>query len=103
MTELWTILGAVVTALGTNFATWFFTRKKYNSEVDNTVIENMKQSLEFYTKLSDDNKNRLEEALASNKQLETEVKELRNQVFELMKNICYDVQCMRRQSNTTTE
>lgn len=95
--EIWIALGAVITAFGTNFATWFFTRKKYNSEVDNTVIENMKQSLEFYTKLSDDNKERLEEALKRNDQLEDEVRELRKQVSELMLNICYDMSCNRRQ------
>lgn len=89
------LVGLATTGMG-SWASWFFTRKKYNSEVDNTIIENMKQSLEFYTKLSDDNKARLEEALRRNEQLDAEVRELRGQVFELMNNICYDLSCSYR-------
>ena len=94
--ELLIAIAGVVTTVVGSWASWFFTRKKYNSEVDNTIIENMKQSLEFYTKLSDDNKARLEEALKRNEQLETEVRELRGQMFELMNNICYDLSCSYR-------
>ena len=89
------LIGIATTVIG-SWASHFFTRKKYHSEVDSTVIENMKQSLEFYTKLSDDNKARLEEALKRNEQLETEVKELRGQMFELMNNICFVYQCEHR-------
>lgn len=88
-------IGIVATVVG-SWASWFFTRRKYNSEVDNTIIENMKQSLEFYTKLSDDNKARLEEALRRNEQLEGEIRDLRKQMFELMNNICYDLSCSYR-------
>ena len=90
------LIGVVTTIVG-SWTSYFFTRKKYYSEVDSTVIENMKQSLEFYTKLSDDNKARLEEALKRNEQLEGEIRELRKQVNELMMSICYDLTCSARQ------
>ena len=38
----------IVTTVASGFTSWFFTRKKYNSEVDNNVIQNMKESLDFY-------------------------------------------------------
>lgn len=95
--ELWIALVGVVSTVASGWTSWFFTRKKYNSEVDNTVIENMKQSLEFYTKLSDDNKARLEEALKRNELLDEEVRDLRKQVNELMMSICYDLTCSARQ------
>jgi hypothetical protein len=41
-------------------------KRKYNSEVDNNVISNMKASLDFYKQLSDDNKERLSEVLKKN-------------------------------------
>lgn len=65
------ITGGVSAATATISAivTWLLAKKKYNAEVDNNVIENMKQSLEFYEKLSDDNKNRLMEVLEQNKQV----------------------------------
>lgn len=95
--EIIIALIGLCTTIGGSWASHFFTRKKYYSEVDNTVISNMKQSLEFYTKLSDDNKARLEEALKRNEQLDSEVRELRKQVNELMMSICYDLTCSARQ------
>ena len=59
----------IVTTVASGFTSWFFTRKKYNSEVDNNVIQNMKESLDFYKQLSDDNKGRLEEILKRNDRL----------------------------------
>lgn len=96
-TELWIALIGIASTIVGSWASYFFTRKKYYSEVDSTVIDNMKQSLEFYTKLSDDNKARLEEALRRNEQLDEEVRELRKQVNELMMSICYDLTCSARQ------
>lgn len=93
----------LITTVTSGWASWLFAKKKYNAEVDSNVIENMKQSLEFYTKLSDDNKARLDEALKRNESLEREISQLRQQVFELMNNICYNLQCTirERKPNTT--
>ena len=68
------IIGLITTVLS-GWTSWFYTRKKYNSEVDNNLILNMKNSLEFYEKLSNDNKVRLEEVLQRNNELEKELKE----------------------------
>ena len=91
-----TALIGIVTTFTSGFTAWFFARKKYNSEVDNNLINNMKQSLEFYQKLSDDNKQRLEEALKRSENLEGEVKELRQQVMNLMATICTNLSCQLR-------
>lgn len=95
--ELIIALIGVASTVVSGWTSHFFTRKKYHSEVDSTVIENMKQSLEFYTQLSDDNKARLDEALKRNEQLDDEIRELRKQVNELMMSICYDLTCSARQ------
>ena len=52
-------VGLLTTGVG-SWVGWFFGRKKYNSEVDGNLIANMEKSLEFYEKLSNDNKKRLE-------------------------------------------
>lgn len=83
-----TIISAVVS--------WVFARRKYNSEVDGNVIHNMQESLDFYIKLSDDNKTRLDIALQKNADLEKEMGELKTQMINLMTNICYDLQCQYR-------
>ena len=63
------LLTTVVSAV----TSWIFARRKYNSEVDHNLIENMENSLEFYKKLSDDNRTRLEEMAERNKILEAEI------------------------------
>lgn len=86
----------IITTVISGWTSWFFARRKYNSEVDNNLIENMQQSLEFYKKLSDDNKNRLDEVLKRNAELEQEMRDLRKQMFSLMNSICTDLTCQLR-------
>lgn len=86
------LLTTVVSAV----TSWIFARKKYNSEVDHNLIENMENSLEFYKKLSDDNRTRLEEMAERNKILEAEIQELKKQMLNLTMNICMDLTCANR-------
>lgn len=89
----------IITTVISGWTSWFFARRKYNSEVDNNLIENMQQSLEFYNKLSDDNKNRLDEVLKRNAELKQEIRDLRKQMFSLMNSICTDLTCQLRKRN----
>lgn len=97
MTEL-LITGGIglVTTIVSGWVSWIFARKKYNSEVDHNLIENMENSLEFYKKLSDDNRARLEEMAERNRVLEVEIQELRKQMLNLTMNICMDLTCANR-------
>ena len=88
-----------ISTIVSGWVTWFFTRKKYNAEVDQTLVQNMKESLDFYKKLSDDNRDRLQEVLKRNDELEEEIKKLRDQMFSIMSQICLSVQCPARVSN----
>ena len=89
----------IITSVVSSGTAWFFARKKYNSEVDSNLINNMKESLDFYEKLSTDNRERLEEVLKRNTELEQEVRELRKQVFEVMTKICLNLECSVRVRN----
>lgn len=86
----------LITTIVSGWTSWFFARKKYDSEVDSNLINNMKDSLDFYEKLSTDNRERLEEVLKRNAELEKEVGELRKQLFNLMSSICVDLTCQLR-------
>jgi hypothetical protein len=86
----------LVTTIAGSWTSWFFARKKYNSEVDSNLIENMENSLEFYRKLSDDNRARLDSMMERNQNLEKELHELRKQVLNLTLNICMDLTCANR-------
>lgn len=97
--DLSTIVTAVVgfcTTTASAIVSWLLAKRKYNAEVDSSVIKNMQDSLEFYSKLSDDNKHRLDETRQRNEMLEKEIAELRRQMFELMSSICYDMSCELR-------
>lgn len=99
MMELETLITGgigLLTTIVSAWASWIFARRKYNSEVDNNLIQNMQESLDFYKKLSDDNRARLEEVLKRNEDLEGEVKELRDQLFNVMASICTDLTCQLR-------
>lgn len=87
------LIGLFTTVIS-GWTSWIFARKKYNSEVDSQVIANMKESLDFYKQLSDDNKERLDQVLQQNKEilaqnaelieqnkkLQAEVEELKTQI-----------------------
>ena len=97
----------VITTIASGWTSYFFTRKKYNSEVDLNLIEKMQGSLDFYMKLSEDNKRILDETLAKldesekrNDVLENEIRELRNQMFTLMTQICTELSCNARNAYT---
>ena len=76
-------IGGAISTIVSGFASWFFAKRKYNAEVDKSLIENMQNSLEFYKALADDNKARLDVVLDENASLRSEVSELRKQVDNL--------------------
>lgn len=92
-----TAIVGIITTFASGWTAWFFTRKKYNAEVDNSLLENLQKSLDFYRNLSDDNRQRLETMLERNSKLEEEVLDLRNQVNDLTMSICLDLTCKVRQ------
>lgn len=117
MTEILITGGVgIVSSIISGWASWIFARKKYNSEVDGNLIENMQKSLEFYKNLSDDNEQRLdkvlednvalrqtvEELLKENKQLKREIDTLKDQVIKITTTICTDLSCQIRSKDFTT-
>lgn len=85
MNNTWyAIIGGIITTIVSSFVSWFFAKRKYNAEVDNHLITNMQESLEFYKALADDNKIRLESVLQENAELRKEIHELRTEQQMLM-------------------
>lgn len=84
---LLTGIGGLCTTIISGCVSWFFARKKYNSEVDHQVIDNMKESLEFYKTLSDDNKKRLDQVLIQNKEILKQNDELISQNKRLQEEV----------------
>ena len=117
MTEILITGGVgIVSSIVSGWVSWIFARKKYNSEVDGNLIENMQKSLEFYKNLSDDTEQRLdkvlednvslrqtvEELLKENKQLKKEIDTLKDQVIKITTTICTDLSCQIRRKDLDT-
>lgn len=92
------IIGIITTITG-SWCSWFFTRKKYNTEVDATFIDNMVKSLNFYKELSESNKVELTEILKDREEQRHEIDSLKNQMLSLMNSICTDLTCQLRKRN----
>lgn len=110
MEIIYTSLAGLVTTVVGSLVSWFMAKKKYYSEVDNQTIKNMKESLEFYKTLSDDNKERLQEQIDRNDKLEAQILEmqkqinlLQNQVMTMMGQICLQVTCNKRIRTNTAK
>lgn len=100
------ILNGIV-AIITAIVSWLLARKKYTAEVDNSIISNMKESLEFYKVLSDDNKKRLDdsqkkldEVIKENSDLKSELTALKIQIGMLMRFNCMRAGCSKRVTNS---
>ena len=97
----------LISTIASGFTSWFFAKRKYNAEVDTNLIANMQQSLDFYKALVEDNKVRLEELIERNNRLEArdatleeEVRQLKNQMFNLLGQLCVDFSCINRKRST---
>lgn len=80
----------ILTTGASAWISYFFTRKKYHTEVDNNVIANLEKSLRFYEELSTHNQEKLKELMEENKTLRNEIEELRKQLLEISTNLYLD-------------
>ena len=96
------ITGAVglVTTVVSGWTSWFFARKKYNTEVDSNEIENLKKSLEFYESIVKDNSNKLQFYIDLAEDNRIEVYRLKGVIHRLLNNSCLDNGCIKRKFYT---
>ena len=84
---------------------WLLSKKKYQTEVNRTQIENMQKALKFYEELSTDTQERLGKILEENESLRTENQEIKDELHEvkemlrkMMDNVCVNLACQIRNS-----
>lgn len=94
--------------------TFFFTRRKYNSEVDSQQIKNMGDSFDTYKRMMESNleaqKESMEMVIMSQNQridllqkendsLKSQVSQLQQQMINILGSICLDATCQLRKMN----
>lgn len=96
------IIGMVST-ISTGWVSWFFARKKYNTEVEANEIENLKKSLDFYEKIIKDNNSKLQLYIEMTDKNNKEVYRLKSIVYKILNKSCLDSACIKRQFYTDRE
>ena len=90
----------IVTTIVSGWASWFFARKKYYTEVDSNEIENLKESLKFYENIVKDNNQKLQFYINLAEENRLEVYRLKGIIHRLLNNSCLDNTCIKRQFYT---
>lgn len=90
----------LVTTIVSGWTSWFFARKKYNTEVDSNEIENLKKSLEFYESIVKDNNKKLQFYIDLAENNRIEVYRLKGVIHRLLNNSCLDSGCIKRKFYT---
>lgn len=90
----------LITTVVSGWTSWFFARKKYNTEVDSNEIENLKKSLEFYESIVKDNNKKLQFYIDLAENNRIEVYRLKGVIHRLLNNSCLDNGCIRRKFYT---
>lgn len=90
----------MVTTFMSGWVSWFFARRKYNSEVDSNEIENLKKSLEFYEAIVRDNNKKLQFYIDLAENNRIEVYRLKGVIQRLLNNSCLDNGCIKRKFYT---
>lgn len=109
-----TALIGIFTTFASGFISYIFTRKKYNSEVDHNVIQNMQEALEFWKNVSEGNKKILEDMSNMNRRvleensiikeenrtLKNDLSELKTEWIAVLSKICLNMTCEERISGS---
>ena len=90
----------LITTIVSGWTSWFFARKKYNTEVDSNEIENLKKSLEFYESIVKDNNKKLQFYIDLAENNRIEVYRLNGVIHRLLNNSCLDNGCIKRKFYT---
>ena len=90
----------LITTIVSGWASWFFARRKYNTEVDSDEIENLKKSLEFYENIVKDNNKKLQFYVDLAEDNRIEVYRLKGVIHRLLNNSCLDGECIKRKFYT---
>ena len=111
------LVGVLCTAIS-SAVTFFFTRRKYNTEVDSQQIHNMGESFDVYKKMMEEalssqkktmesiieaQDKKIDTSLKENDSLKTQVSQLQQQMLNLLGSICLDSTCKLRRMNFTSD
>ena len=96
------IVGVITSALSSWFS-WVLSKKKYNSEVKSSELDNLKKSLDFYESIVNDNNKKLTFYIKLAEDNRVEVYRLKGTIFNILNAACLNKGCSERQFYTEEE
>ena len=96
------IVGVITSALSSWFS-WVLSKKKYNSEVKSSELDNLKKSLDFYESIVNDNNKKLTFYIKLAEDNRVEVYRLKGTIFNILNAACLNKGCSDRQFYTEEE
>lgn len=86
------IIGVFATVM-----THLLTKRKYNAEVDNSIISSLQESLKFYKDVCTDNRERLNSLMDERNEIMDELNDVRQYLFNFMSLACMKISCTHRE------
>ena len=80
------IVGVITSALSSWFS-WGLSKKKYNSEVKSSELDNLKKSLEFYESIVNDNNKKLTFYIKLAEDNRVEIYRLKGNIFNILNGL----------------
>lgn len=90
----------ILSPIITGYVTYRQTKKRYETEVDSDLIDNLTKSLNFYQTIVEDNQAKLMDLLKQNKELEQKIDDLKKEVALLYQYSCIKEDCTVRVPST---
>lgn len=103
MEVLITSLIGLVSTFVSGFVSHFFTKRKYNAEVDSKIVNNIKDSIGVYDQVIKDLENKLAFYVKLAETNRVEVHRIKSVIYEIIDRICKDTSCTKRKLYTEEE
>jgi hypothetical protein len=91
-----TITAVLSAGISSGF-TFFFTKKKYNSEVASTELDNIQKRVDIYANLLEDCKKQIEDLTESNTEIRTSQLKMQKTIDKLATHVCIVRGCSLRE------
>ena len=86
----------IIAPIVTGFASWFFTRRKFENEVNKGKIDNVESTLDFYIVMVKDINSKLNDYIRIAEDSNREIYRLKEIVVKVLDNGCLDKTCTKR-------
>lgn len=102
-----TALIGLFCTVASGYFSFLFTRRKYDTEVNNQEIDNVNDAFELFKKVTNETiklqNDKIDRLQKENDDLREQIRHLQKQMLQFLDIVCYDTTCKLRRANAFTE